>query len=227
MGRPPLALSRGPRGAATFACVAPVAAPPLYLAALPVYLFTMATKPGHWSELSSRPIADCRIFDVTASERESECGARGTFYLVNSLDWAGVIPVVDSPEGRKLVMIRQYRHGTGRLCLEFPGGAVERGEDPSIAVGRELLEETGYAPEMMIPIGDLSPNPAFMTNAFHAFVAEGCVLARPQALDEHEEIEVLLVPEREAIDLVGAEDYGHALMTAALFLYMRYRGLSL
>jgi ADP-ribose pyrophosphatase len=184
-------------------------------------------KPGTWRETASNRIADCRIFDVTSSVRETATGKRGTFFLLNSLDWAGVIPVVDSPEGRMLVMIRQYRHGTGRLCLEFPGGAVERNEDPSIAVARELTEETGYRAEMILPLGDLSPNPAFMTNAFHAFVAEGCRLINPQALDEHEEIEVLLVPEREAIDLVGAEDYGHALMTASLFLYMRYRGFSL
>jgi 8-oxo-dGTP pyrophosphatase MutT (NUDIX family) len=186
-------------------------------------------KPGRWRETSARALADYRIFDVSSSDRESENGKRGTFYLVNSPDWAGVIPVVDAPDGRgrMIVMIRQYRHGTGRLCLEFPGGIVEKGEDPASAVGRELTEETGYAAEMILPLGLLSPNPAFMTNTFHAFVAEGCVLAREQALDGEEEIEVILVPEREAIDLVGAEDYGHALMTAALFLYMRYRGFSL
>jgi ADP-ribose pyrophosphatase len=184
-------------------------------------------KPGVWKELSTRKVADCRIFGVSSSERETATGKRGTFYLVDSWDWAGVIPVVDAPEGRMLVMIRQFRHGTGRLCLEFPGGVVEPGEEPSRAVSRELAEETGYRAEMVLPLGILSPNPAIMTNAFHAFVAEGCRLERAQALDEHEEIEVLLVPEAEAIDLVGAEDYGHALMTAALFLYMRYRGYSL
>jgi ADP-ribose pyrophosphatase len=182
---------------------------------------------GHWKERAARELADYKIFDVSSSDRESEEGKRGTFYLVNSLDWAGVIPVVDAPDGRMIVMIRQYRHGTGRLCLEFPGGTVEKGEDPASAVGRELTEETGYRAEMILPLGLLSPNPAFMTNIFHAFVAEGCSLERPQSLDGEEEIEVLLVPEREAIDLVGAEDYGHALMTAALFLYMRYRGYSL
>lgn len=185
------------------------------------------SRAGHWTESSARKLADYRIFDVSSSDRESEAGKKGTFYLVNSLDWAGVIPVVDTAVGRMIVMIRQYRHGAGRLCLEFPGGAVERGEDPAIAVGRELCEETGYRAEMIVPLGTLSPNPAFMTNSFHAFVAEGCTLAKDQCLDEHEEIEVLLVPEREAIDLVGAEDNAHALMTATLFLYMRYRGLCL
>ncbi|HTX71765.1 MAG TPA: NUDIX hydrolase [Rectinemataceae bacterium] len=184
-------------------------------------------KPGNWRETARRDIADCRVFEVSSSERESADGRKGTFYLVNAHDWAGVIPVVDTPTGRMIVMIRQYRHGTGRLCLEFPGGAIERGEDPAKAVARELTEETGYQAEMIVPLGLLSPNPAFMTNAFHAFVAEGCSLVHEQRLDELEEIEVSLVPEREAIDLVGAEDYGHALMTAALFLYMRYRGFSL
>ena len=180
-----------------------------------------------WRELAARKLADYRIFDVSSSDRESEDGRRGTFYLVNSLDWAGVIPVVDTAAGRMIVMIRQYRHGSGRLCLEFPGGIVEKGEDPAAAVGRELAEETGYKAQVIVPLGLISPNPAFMTNAFHAFVAEGCEEVLEQKLDECEEIEVNLVPEGEAVDLVGAEDYCHALMTATLFLYMRYRGLSL
>jgi ADP-ribose pyrophosphatase len=178
-----------------------------------------------WIEKSSREMADCRIFDVRASERESSEGKRGTFYVIDSLDWVGVIPVVDTPEGRKFVMIRQFRHGTGRLSIEFPGGVVERGEDPSVAAARELTEETGYRAEMILPLGDLSPNPAIMSNTFHAYVAENCNFVGPQRLDEHEDIEAFLVPEREAIDIIGAADYGHALMTATLFLYMRYRGL--
>jgi len=183
--------------------------------------------PGRWQDLETESIADCRIFEVSRCERMTENGSmRGSFYTVSAPDWAGVIPVVDTPEGRKFVMIRQYRHGTGRICVEFPGGAVDKGEDPGLAVARELLEETGYRAEMILPLGDLSPNPAFMTNTFHAFIAEGCYLDGAQALEENEEIEVLLVPEHEAIDMIGADEYGHALMTATLFFYMRYRGYS-
>jgi ADP-ribose pyrophosphatase len=183
--------------------------------------------PQKWQELGRITLADCRIFRVDAAERAYADGKRGTFFVVESPDWAGVIPVVDTADGRYFVMIRQYRHGTEHVSIEFPGGVVEKGEDPSVAVARELLEETGYRAEMIVPLGVLSPNPAFMANSFHAYIAEGCILERPQVLDEHEDIEVLLVPEREAIDLVGGEDYGHALMTAALFFYTRYRGLSL
>jgi 8-oxo-dGTP pyrophosphatase MutT (NUDIX family) len=177
-----------------------------------------------WIELSTKKVADCRVFKVSSSERQSTSGKRGTFFSVDAPDWAGVIPVVSTPEGRFFVMIRQFRHGTKHLSIEFPGGIVEPGEDPATAIARELLEETGYKAEMIVPLGILSPNPAFMTNTFHAFVAEGCVLERVQCLDEHEEIEVMLVPEREAIDMIGAEDMGHALMTATLFFYERYMG---
>ncbi len=177
-----------------------------------------------WRELGRRRLLDCRIFSVQEAIRQRDDKNPGTFYLIDAPDWAGVIPVVNTPEGRKFVMIQQYRHGTGRRSIEFPGGIIDAGEDPVLAISRELLEETGYAADMIIPLGSLSPNPAMMTNRFHAFVAEDCRLVREPELDEHEDIRVLLMPEDEAINLVGGEEMGHALMTAALFLYSRYLG---
>ena len=181
-------------------------------------------KEPSWRELGRRRLINCRIFSIEETVRQWDDKKPGTFYLIDAPDWAGVIPVVNTPEGRKFVMIQQFRHGTGRRSIEFPGGIIDAGEDPVLAISRELLEETGYAAEMIIPLGSLSPNPAMMTNRFHAFVADDCHLVREPHLDEHEDIQVLLIPENDAINLVGGEDMGHALMTAALFLYSRYVG---
>ena len=43
-------------------------------------------------------------------------------------------------EGRK----EQYRHGTGKIALEFPAGIIDKGETPKEAAIRELQEECGY-----------------------------------------------------------------------------------
>src|SRR6266568_1179635 len=63
------------------------------------------------------------------------------FYRVVLTDYAMVAAV--TPEGR-LVMVRGYKHGLGRISLAAPAGFVEPGEPPLEAARRELFEETGY-----------------------------------------------------------------------------------
>lgn len=54
-------------------------------------------------------------------------------------DWINVITIT---EDDKLVMERQYRHGT--QSYELCAGTIEKGETSMEAAMRELLEETGY-----------------------------------------------------------------------------------
>ena len=63
------------------------------------------------------------------------------YYTARMGDYALVYAV--TTEGKVLVL-RQYKHGVGRVCLTFPGGYVAPGEDPAVAAERELIEETGY-----------------------------------------------------------------------------------
>jgi len=45
-----------------------------------------------------------------------------------------------------VLMVREYRHGVGKVLWQFPAGLSYEGEDLAAAVVRELREETGYAP---------------------------------------------------------------------------------
>jgi 8-oxo-dGTP pyrophosphatase MutT (NUDIX family) len=135
-------------------------------------------------------------------------------------DWVNVVAL--TPEGRVL-LIRQWRVGSGRFTLEIPGGSVDPGETPLAAARRELQEETGYTAETWEPLGVVEPNPAFQTNFAHTFLARGARRAGPAHPDENEEIELL---EAELADVPGMLRDGritHALVHSA-FLHLAARG---
>ena len=74
------------------------------------------------------------------------------FYTLWQPDW--VLILARTTEG-KWVMTEQYRHGTGKIALEFPAGIIDKGETPEDAAIRELQEECGYGAVK----GDPVPSP--------------------------------------------------------------------
>jgi ADP-ribose pyrophosphatase len=171
-----------------------------------------------WKRMRRRDLLECHIFRVVERENEAPDGRIGRFTVLEAPDWTTVVPLVEGPEGRSFLMVRQYRHGSDEVSIEFPGGVIERGEDPAAAASRELEEETGFRARRMRPAGSVYPNPAFMGNRFHVFVAEGCEPSGATCLDEHEIVDAFLAPVEEVRAAMGTGQYSHALMVAALFM---------
>ncbi len=183
----------------------------------------MAKGDESWTVSASRELADYRIFKALELSSLGPHGKAGRFVVLDAPDWAVVVPVLERDGRRLVVAVRQYRHGAGVPMMEFPGGVVEPGEEPAEAARRELLEETGYAAASVERLGSCSPNPAFMRNAFHVFLATGLERAGEQSLDEHELVDVELVPEDELLAALGTPPWSHALMLTAGFYYLRSR----
>lgn len=171
-----------------------------------------------WETLSSRTVADCRIFTVDMIQRKRPSQqVVGEFALIRSHDWVNIIPITDRGT---VVMIRQFRHGTSSITLEVPGGIVEPSEEPLHAAMRECTEETGFSGMGTAElVGVNEPNPAIQNNRCYSYVWHGCSRSSVQALDEHEDIEVVEVPLGDIRALVRDGTIRHSLVLTALFFY--------
>ena len=125
-----------------------------------------------WPKIRSRrTIAISQWMEVIAREVEFTAGAEPEIYhAVSQLDYLAVVAL--TPDGR-IPIVRQYRPAMETFTWELPAGLVERGEAPSVAASRELLEETGYPTRAIHSLG--APAVACtgrLSNHVHSFFIE-------------------------------------------------------
>lgn len=177
-----------------------------------------------WTIAASRHVHRDRWIAVRADDCVTEAGvAIAPYYVLEYPDWVQIVAL--DPDDN-LVLVRQYRHGLGRVSLELPAGTMDPEDaDPVAAAARELLEETGYggAARMRL-VGTLSPNPANHANRAHVVLAEGVVPTRPPAVDGTEVIAVELLPYREALRRATDGTMVHAIHIACLILGLQAAG---
>lgn len=184
---------------------------------------TSQDSPLYWSTLSSETVFKGPIFNVETVMRSSNDGRIGKFSVVTSGEWTNVIPVFTGTDGEKyFVMEKQFRHGNGKITVEFPGGIVEKGEAPERAALRELEEETGLVPKKITRLGEVYPNAAFINSHGTIFLAEDCSCTGVQHLDPNEIIDIVCVPVKDALEKMGAEPFNHGGLLISAFFYLRH-----
>ena len=172
-----------------------------------------------WEIEGTKQLLHTPVFDVNEQAEVSATGIRGDYVAMDAPDWAMVIPEFEG----NFLLVRQWRHASESLSLEFPGGVIDRGEQPAAAAERELLEETGFKAGKLLHLGTVSPNPALFKNRFHVFLAKDLVPTGEQKLDDDELLSYLTKPIDEVISGYGTGEYTHALMGTAIALYLKNR----
>jgi ADP-ribose pyrophosphatase len=143
-----------------------------------------------WKTISSEYLFNDRWFRVKKEKCLTPEGKIvDPYYVYEFPTWVGAFAL--TTEG-KVLMVRQYRHALGEVCIEIPGGCIDKeDENPEKAVAREILEETGFEFTSFDYLGKISPNPSTNSNLLHMFLAKGGRKIKEQELDMNEEIDVL------------------------------------
>ncbi len=177
-----------------------------------------------WKILKSKYLVRDRWLTLRADTCETAAGVRiDPFYILEKNDWAHV---VGFDEKDRILIVKQYRHGSQTICAEVPCGVIDASDaSPMEAAERELLEETGCVAERIEELGVFYANPARQTNRVHSFIALGIKQVADQKLDATEEIEFEFVDVKTLLALIDSGEFAQSLHVSSVLLALRKRGL--
>lgn len=105
-----------------------------------------------------------------------------------------IIPILKTPLGNRLVVIREFRPAIWDWEYAFPAGLIDDKENPETAIQREIKEETGLEVKRIIYISNPVYSSAGMSD-------ESCLMALVEVdgqpcsagCQDHEQIETILM----------------------------------
>lgn len=148
-------------------------------------------------------------FDYTGSNGQTKTLKREVYDRGN-----GATILLYDPKRDSVILVRQFRmpahlNGHSGWLLETPAGLLD-GDNPTEAIRREVVEETGYVVKDVLPVFQSFMSPGAVTEIIHFFAAVIDVTERAEegggAAHEDEDIEVLEVPLAEAMTMIETGD---------------------
>jgi ADP-ribose pyrophosphatase len=117
------------------------------------------------------------------------------------------------------IFVKQYRKAVEKTLMEIVAGTLEEGETPLACARRELLEETGYNAETIVPLGNIFSAPGFCSEILRLFFArvKGTSPSN-QKLDADENIELCVLSPADFENMLGKGEIEDAKTLSAFAL---------
>jgi ADP-ribose pyrophosphatase len=103
---------------------------------------------------------------------------------------SAVVPFLDRDH---VILIRQYRHATGKYLYEIPAGKLMKHESPLSCARRELEEEIGYRARQFKKLISAYTSPGFCNELIHIYMATDLSKTQ-QSLESCEVLKVIKLP---------------------------------
>src|SRR4030042_3017752 len=118
--------------------------------------------------------------------------------IVHPNNAVAIFPV----EKDRCKLLKQYRFAIDQYIYEAPAGTIEPGEDPKETARRELIEETGFAAQTIVPKGFIYTTPGFTDEKIFLFEARDLSPSDEYGKDEDEIIEVMDIATSDLNDMI-------------------------
>jgi ADP-ribose pyrophosphatase YjhB (NUDIX family) len=103
----------------------------------------------------------------------SNSGSSHSIKIFNRIKADDTVIIIPIFENGLLLLVEGYRHGVNASLLEFPGGFIDKNEEPSEAERRELFEETNYTCDSLELVSWFYTWPGRTDQKNYVFVAKG------------------------------------------------------
>jgi ADP-ribose pyrophosphatase len=173
-----------------------------------------------WKTLSSETILDHSKYLVVEDRTVQLPDGRKIekWPWIITPDFVNVVAV--TPEGL-FICFRQTKYALNELSLALVGGFIDKGESPTQAVKRELLEETGYKAPEWIDLGSFRVDPSRGVAIGNLFLARGAVHVAEPTCDDLEEQELILMSRSEIETALDRGDFKILAWATAVALALR------
>jgi len=134
----------------------------------------------------------------------------------------GAVAIVAMDIEKNILLVRQFRHATGKQLLEIPAGGIDSGETPEETARREMQEETGYTPGKLERLGGFYSAPGYANEYLYLFLATDLAPARLIAEDT-EEVKLVKMPLNDVVELIRNGEIQDAKSIAGLLYYLKFK----
>ena len=132
--------------------------------------------------------------------KNPDTGEVEEFILFGQKNWSVVLPIT---EDGKVLVVRQFKQGCESIVDELPAGTADwKDEPPEDLMCRELLQETGHHPGLVIPLHPQWMSTRNSWTRFFPFLALDCKKVGEALWDTKEQIEPRAIPLAEWLGLV-------------------------
>jgi 8-oxo-dGTP pyrophosphatase MutT (NUDIX family) len=148
-------------------------------------------------------------------------GADAIYTVIANPDSAFVVPYFENGD---TMLVRQWRHAWDESSWEVPAGTFDEGEQPLECAKRELGEEAGLVAARYTLLG-VAHGAAFLTGRAHMFLAESITESGRSPETYEQDMEVLRLPFKEALEAALSREITHGGSVTALIRAARVLGI--